>query len=113
VATNGMTINSDALPGIRLRVPNDPFPADIGEGPAYTVHLLPNEVACDKVVFAAEGAEMDHEGYWIHVSRLRDESDWVLHLSEKATRPGHRPAIEMLIEALGRKFMERGDPYRL
>lgn len=67
-----------------------------------TAHLLPNEVNCERVVFAAQGAEMEPEGYWVHISRLRDEDHWVPHLSRKRNR-GEKPALVMLVEALARK----------
>src|SRR4051794_493631 len=98
-AQKSFALSEDALFGVRLRVPNDPVPADLGDGPAVTVHILPSVVAPEKVVFVAKGYEMEREGYWIDIGRLRNENDWLMHLSEKKTAPGHTPALVMLIEA--------------
>jgi hypothetical protein len=98
-----VTFDAVALEGLDFAVPPDPISADLGEGPAYTVHLLPNQVECREVLFVAKGYPMDDEGYWIHIERLRREPRWVTHLSEKITEDGCRPAVVMLAEAFARK----------
>jgi hypothetical protein len=98
-----VTFDSAALAGLDFRVPPDPIPADLGEGPAYTIHLLPSEVACREVLFVAKGFPMDDEGYCIHVERLRNEPRWVPDLAKKITNDGYRPSVVMLAEALARK----------
>jgi hypothetical protein len=105
---DSIEIDQRAQFGLRFDIPPDPIPADLGGGPAVTVHLLPDPVACDEVVFAAEGVEMDDEGYWIDIDRLRTENDWVRHLGEKVTHDGHKPAVAMLAEAVARKKLEMG-----
>jgi hypothetical protein len=98
-----VTFSREALSALKFRVPEGNIRADLGEGPAKTVHLLPSEVDCQEVVFVAEGYEMDKEGYWIAIDRLRKEDRWVPHLSEKKVAEGQRPAVVMLAEALSAK----------
>ncbi len=78
--------------------------SDFGSGDAAWVHLLPSEVACDRVVFAAEQDEVDPEGYVISLAELRSQpAQWAWHLSRKTTRRDFRPAVEVLAEALAQR----------
>lgn len=101
-----VTFDHAALWGLRFAVPDGPIAADLGDGPAVTVHLLPSTVECERVVFAADGVTMDNEGYWVDLDRLRTEDDWVQHLAEKPPRQGYQPAVVMLADALARKKLE-------
>lgn len=100
------TFGWTALEGLMYSLPRGDVPADLGEGPAATVHLLPDAVDCDEVLFVAEDSEMDDEGYWIHIERLRSPGErWPSHLAEKTGR-GRKPAVVMLAEACARKTLE-------
>ena len=98
-----ITFSRQALSALRFRVPEGDIDADLGEGPAKTVHLLPSEVDCQEIVFVAEGYKMDKEGYSIAIDRLRNEDRWIPHLNKKKVAEGQRPAVVMLAEALSAK----------
>ena len=85
--------------GAHLAVPRD-LRSSFSDLPADFVHLLLSEVACERVVFSSF-QDPDPGGYPIPLKRLRrDPQSVAWHLSRKRVRPGHRPADEMLAEAL-------------
>lgn len=82
--------------------------SDFGPGDADFVHLLPSEVACERVAFSARHDEMEREGYFIPLAELRtNPGKWARQLSQKKTRPGHVPALEMLADELRRRSAGR------
>lgn len=90
--------DATAVPGPRLHVPIF-VKADEGLGSAVSVHLLPNEIDCESVVFA--GDDVDPGGYTISLDRLRKDPDRVVqHLAQKKKRA---TGLGMLIAALDRK----------
>lgn len=99
-------VDRKILAGLAFRVPPDPIKADLGDGSAHTVHLLPSQVDCQEVVFVAKGHPMDHEGYAIPLSELRADDPgghgWVSQLAQKLQH-GDSPAWAMLAQALASK----------
>ncbi len=91
------------LKALPVLVVPDHIQSDYSESEAVAVHLLPNEGACERVVFSSREDE-DPGGYIIHLDRLRDDPHhWRRQLAAKRTPRGHRPAIEILAEELKRR----------
>lgn len=84
-------------------VPAGEIFSDRSEEVATQAHLLPNEVRCERVVFASgyDFPEDEPQGYVIPLRDLRrDPAGLYRHLAAKRTRPDHRPATELLQAAL-------------